>query len=196
MSNEITTIKEHVVAAFEQAQKVIDTPASLYVWGGQFSSAEHALGTFLDAWNSDNAPQFQFSMVEHVSHFRAGHANLAELNQQASLLERVRLFGQEGDLDIRRDGETIYWRFISENNSGLPDLAQFGAEAYPDNGKAFAKDERSYLLWLRDQALEKRVKHEWAEGLDFTHLKQVQYLENGRVAFVRYVAFEVEGHHE
>lgn len=195
MSNQTKTIKEYVVAAFEQAQAAIKNKSSVYVWGGQFSSAEHTLGTFLDTWNTENGPQFQFSMVEHVNYFRAFLANLAELGQQANLLERIRLFGPAGDLDIRRDGETIYWRFISETDTALPDLAPFGMEAYPEKGKTFAKDERSYLLWRSDKQ-EQRVKHAWAEGLDFTHLQQVQYLENGRVAFVRYIGFVTEGQNE
>ena len=188
MGNEIKTIEDYVVATFEQAQATIKNKSSLYIVGGQFSSAERALSTFLAAWSNDSAPPFQFSMVEHVSFFRAGYANLTEISKQADLLERVRLFGLAGDLDIRRDGEIIYWRYISETDTALPELTQFGIEAYPDNGKTFAKDERSYLLWRRDPQ-EQRVRHDWAAGLEFTHLQQVHYLENGRIAFVRYVEF-------
>ena len=218
MSEQIKSAKELVEKAFNQAQKVIDAPVSLHIWGGSFNDTKQllntaqnnsdeaieqsgnfndtkqSLNTFLNAWDDEKSPKFQFSMVEHVNHFRANTANLKAIIQQADLTERIRLFGEDGDLDIRRDGNTIHWRFISEEETKLPDLSNFGAEPYPADSE-FAKDVQTYLLWRRDKH-EQRVKHKWAEGVDFTHLKQVQYLRNGRVAFVRYVAFEERDHNE
>jgi hypothetical protein len=189
MRNQEISAKKFVEDAFKEAQDAIDASVSVHVWGGKFKREERPLSTFLNVWNSKESPQFQWSMVEHVNYFRAEQANMTKLAQEASLTERLRLFGEAGDLDIRRDGETIYWRFMSEQPIKLPDLSDFGVEECLEKGSSFAKQEQSYLLWRRDKK-EQRVKHDWVQGEKWTHLKQVQYLDNGRVAFVRCVRFE------
>jgi len=63
----------------------------------------------------------------------------------AELLERARLFGKGGDLDVRRDGTLFRWRYIGE--------AQYAPQGdsleYPGSGEAgpVCQRERKALLW-------------------------------------------------
>lgn len=208
MSDKQKTAQDFIEQAFKDAKTAVKerrTAENLFIWGGQFSNNASSDGEeavplveFLKAWDSDNSPAFKWMMAEEVGKFYVKPASLPDLMAQHNLLERVRLFGEAGDLDIRRDAATIHWRFISEIQTQLPTLpswagtAPFWAEA-ENQARSFARHEQCYYQWRRD-AQEKRVSGNWVSDEDLAQkdvlLRQVHYLENGRVAFVRYVDFE------
>ncbi|KAA3657382.1 MAG: hypothetical protein DWQ04_28240 [Chloroflexi bacterium] len=208
MTSEPKTAKEFIAEAFKKAKKAHKKRRgkdSLFVWGGKFTIEVDdknisTLEKFLSAWAASNAPQFKWMMVEEVSEFYVARADIKTAMQQQAQIERVRLFGKGGDLDIRRDADTIYWRFISEKTKQLPSLPAIAqAEDFwadPKNAKKqFARHKQRYFQWRRDDK-EQRVTHKWVHidetVQELNYLKQVQYLENGRIAFTRYVDFVEE----
>ena len=58
-------------------------------------------------------------------------------------LERARLFGEGGDLDIRRDGERFLWRYVGEPDHAPP----CGNKLEPDDGSPVYCREQTALLW-------------------------------------------------
>ena len=184
--------------AFQQIADTRDVGKNdLLIWGGHFSQDQ--LPLFLQAW--DNTPHCAWAMVEEVSRFYvkrvATPANA--LPQPAYLLQRMRLFGLTGDLDIRRDGDTIYWHFIGETGGDWKgvdldgfSVADFWQEA-TEPPTLLREVEQRYFQWLRDMP-EQRVTSHWVPqdepNKTFNYLRQLHYLDNGRIAFVRYVDFE------
>ena len=171
--------------------------ADLSIWGGHFTPKQ--LPDFVQTW--DGLPHFRWAMVEEVSNFTVKKAKTprSAVPQPDYLLLRLRIFGPAGDLDIRRDGDHFYWHFIGDAN----------AQWQIKNGDAFAQSnfwedalnppallrevEQRYFQWLRDMP-EQRVKSDWVPENEpnktFNYLQQRHYLDNGRLAFVRYVDFE------
>lgn len=204
MSDDPQTAQEFIEKAFTDAEATLEKEYdadSLFIWGGQFSEYDedeekNLLEQFLTTWQGDNSPSFTWAMVEEVDCFYVEPASVIKLAGRPDQLERVRLFGPDGDLSIRRDAKQFYWHFISESHAQVPVEAAFHPESFwqeTANQKCtFARHERRYYQWRRDER-EQRVTHKWASDdalQDKQYLRQVQYLENGRVAFVRYVDFE------
>lgn len=188
---EITKAFQTIADAREVSQD------DLLIWGGHF--APEQLSDFVQAW--DGSPHFLWAMVEEVSTFYVKKANTpgGAIPQPEYLLLRLRIFGPDGDLDIRRDGNRFYWHFIGDANAQwqiLDDeafaLSSFWADA-PDPPAVLREVEKRYYQWKRDM-LEQRVKLDWVPQNEpnktFNYLKQRHYLDNGRIAFVRYVDFK------
>lgn len=171
----------------------------LVIRGGEF--AGNRLAEFIQAWEAANLDgALTWAMVEEVSRFyvlrlnRPGEA----IPDDPYLLERCRLFGPTGDLDIRRERDRFLWRFIGDSLESWPALEEFefqdfwrGREPKP----VFRAVEREYMQWRPEDG---RASNQWRgetslAGKD-TRLKQIHYLDSGRIAFVRYVTFEEESH--
>lgn len=165
----------------------------LHILGGQMTEGQ--LNAFLQVWQGKSTSDFAWAMIETVDKFDVCKINstLGEFIDDVTLLERIRLFGETGDLDVRRNGMQFHWRFIGNKTAVLPNLTSFSAvdfwQAAPHT--TLREVTRSYYQW-REQ--DKRVNAQWAATIGLSSagmwLKQKQYLENGRVAFVRYVGFE------
>lgn len=166
------------------------------IWGGDFPADQ--LASFFDAWEEALA-KLEWRMLEFASRFelqRVEGENKA-LPHDLTSLQRARLFGPSGDLDVRRDGDSFRWRFIGEQD-GLPELAasftpvDFWA-SHPDVTFRCASEE--YYQW-RGTGEEQRVNKSWLEqaGLpaEEVFLQQQHYLDQGTVAFVRYVGFKTK----
>jgi hypothetical protein len=203
MSDIALQADDFVNKAFRLAGNAHEIGANeLIIWGGDFEA--DLLPVFLEAW--DNAPHFSWAMIEEVSRFHVEETTTPGqiLPEQPYLVERLRCFGPTGDLDIRRDGDRCYWHFIGETNAGWDalDLAQFNmGDFWQDAGPLlkFREISQSYFQWLRGKP-EQRVKHDWvAKDVPekrFNYLQQKQYLDNGRIAFVRYLDFTEEAANE
>lgn len=115
--------------------------ADLAIWGGVCAEAE--LAAFLSKWSLNEMP---FRIWEYASRI---DFNRDTLPGAISLLERGRLFGDGGDLELRRDGANFRWRFIGKPTTQAP----FGHQPAPDNfwtkNKAvtFHRCDDSALLW-------------------------------------------------
>jgi hypothetical protein len=198
MANEERRAAAFAQAAFERAGGAREIgPEDLTIWGGQLAEAD--LARFLDVWQpAVDWGRLVWLMVEEVSRFyvqRAAGAGWPDVEQ----VERLRLFGEGGDLDVRRDEAVFHWRFVGETAGALPtmDRQHFPFQSFwdlnPDNH--FYEVEECYYQWrLQDD----RVTNHWSRGTDLAAegvlLRQKHYLDNGRVAFVRYVDFEEKEH--
>ena len=90
-------------------------------------------------------------------------------------LERARLFGEGGDLDVRRDGERFLWRYVGE-----PDHAPPGDNKLePDDGSPVYCREQTALLW----GTRERDQEQWFEdrvsGAKLTYLPKTPTLSEG-----------------
>ena len=99
------------------------------------------LKEFFKKWNFSD---MQFVILETFKEITFG----TDFNKNkigAELIERIRIFGNSGDLDLRRNNHKFIWRYIGKNN--LPegiDSENFW-EKYPDI--KFFVEEKEALLW-------------------------------------------------
>jgi hypothetical protein len=89
-------------------------PDDLAVWGGEFPVAR--LGEFLAAWELPRT-EMPLAIWEHVDRIDFDRGTPPG---ESDLLERARVFGPEGDLDVRRDGDLVLWRFIGRKGARIP----------------------------------------------------------------------------
>lgn len=194
---------EFVSQAFGDAQKgKLVGPPDLVIWGGRFPDSQ--ADAFLDNWDKPLRTVMTWRMIEYVSQFNLYRADAqdAALPQPWFNVERARFFGQAngigGDLDLRRDGQEFRWRFIGAASDAWPTLpAAFPYHDFwtePDNQNTrFREVAQRYYQW-QGRPREQRVgSREWLRKAELAqenvYLVQKQYLENGRVAFVRYVEY-------
>ena len=199
MNNNIQEATQFIQQAFQRAKPTeggMKGKDDLVIWGGEFQAG--GLGRFLMAWDK-TLDKLTWRMVELVSSFDVKRQS-NDLFGNEDDVERLRLFGESGDLDIRRDGNQHYWRFIGEGTDRWPDLGAYLAKDgdffadYPQ--QLFHVITECYYQWRGGDA---RV------GLDLSpyfpqyghgrqapgvYLKQEHYLVDGRIAFVRYLGFE------
>ncbi|MEW6664391.1 MAG: hypothetical protein AB1512_04115 [Thermodesulfobacteriota bacterium] len=114
--------------------------SDLSIWGGQCVESE--LPAFLRQWPLEQLP---YRIWEYASEliFEQG-----TLPQNAALLGRARLFGEGGDLELRREGVAFAWRFVGP--AGVqPPAGDYGAQDYlaTHPGVAFHRREETALLW-------------------------------------------------
>ena len=97
---------------------------NLEIWGGEIDRNE--LKDFLKAWDfiellggtqiEDKDKDTYYSIIETINsmvferNFDFQNWQDAEFNS----LQRARIFGIRGDLEIRKDGSSIFWRFIGD----------------------------------------------------------------------------------
>ena len=207
--SEIDVLFQQVSSQLETILATSIRQNDLVIWGGKFAALTADLQTFLEAWNN-NAALFEWSLWEFTSRFevqyRKGASKISppqNIPDQLVHVERVRLFGEKGDLDIRRDMEHFHWRFIGDPfdpPTTKPDLSAFNPQDYfernPDD--SFRKLEKSYYLWRyylgHPDEPEVRLNTMWIEELAKAglptvdnYLKQYHYFHKGELAFVRYV---------
>jgi hypothetical protein len=160
----------------------------LAIWGG--TCAEDALTDFLTGWDLKRMP---YRIWESTDRIEFGK------NEQApnvALLERGRLFGLGGDLDLRHDGEVFRWRFVGDPDVRPPE--GYDAEEnnfwkqHPDPDVAFHCYDESALLWGEHQGdrwHDDRVAAAELDYLESDDAERVQvkykvYSRAGRVEFV------------
>ncbi len=86
------------------------------LWGGRFTAVFEQIEAFLAAWKSFDMP---WRICEWVSDFQFDYQPAA-MPSELEWLERVRLFGPGGDLELRRDGTGMLWRFVGAGDASLP----------------------------------------------------------------------------
>lgn len=90
------------------------TRANLVVLGGEFPAV--GLGAFLDAWRGAGAA-LPWRIWEYTSRLVMAKQGDPATDADAwptsvDYVERGRLFGAGGDLDLRRDRDRVLWRFV------------------------------------------------------------------------------------
>ena len=124
----------------EQVQAPLVGSDHLSIWGGTCS--ENVLLDFLERWS---LKQMAYRIWEYTDQI----AFAEHLPDNTALLERGRLFGEGGDLGLRRDGDVFRWRFVGKPEVRPPDgydtnEANFWTD-HPD--AAFHCYKETALLW-------------------------------------------------
>jgi len=114
--------------------------ADLSIWGGR--CAESDLPTFLRQWPLAQMP---YRIWEYASEIAFEQDTLP---RNVALLERARLFGEGGDLELRREGTAFTWRFVGPGGV-QPPAGDYGAQDYWANHPeaTFHQREEGALLW-------------------------------------------------
>jgi hypothetical protein len=163
----------------------------LTIVGGKVAADE--LAAFLQNWSWPTG-HTRWEYWQHASEIRlTANASLAAAD--VGTLERARLFGEGGDLSLRRDGHVFHWRFVGPAGSVTPPGAGNYWDRYP--GKEFRCTEQTVLLWGQRQEievgearwLEDRVR--WAQ----LHYPGVVAGHQGRAA-LRFKSFTHAGQEE
>lgn len=171
-----------------EALRTACTQADLTIVGGTIQ--EQDVAAWLNEWNFELLP---WQIWEEVSALRLekGHAMPTEFG----LVERGRLFGEGGDLTLRRDGSLFRWHFIGPKAANVqltPDALDFWQE-YPN--KMLHRIEQQVILWgvwRKDLGRWHDNRVGWAnlkyppmlEGKSHVYVHYDEYLDLGRVAFV------------
>jgi hypothetical protein len=182
-------------------------PAELAVWGGSFTADR--LEGFLQVWAFPRQ-----GMLWSLWQWTDEIAIQFDAVQPDGLgfLERGRVFGPDGDLEIRRDphpdGDRFLWRFIGAPETPKP--AGFEPDSYWDGQqeKRLRAYERTALLWGSRDAARKLGLEGWHEDrvggaqLNYPHLtgnrvqlRYVEYLDGSNVELVRFLGL-VDGPEE
>lgn len=192
--NEPRTAAGFVNQAFADAKALLKTavsPQQLHIWGGSID--ETNLKPFLQSWDNAKAT-LEWAMIEEISRFYT--IDLTHftdvLANGLNLLERARLFGEYGDLSLRREGQTFSWSFIGDTSQPWPPKPAETADFWQQHPRTILREvERTYRQWEPE---DKRVNPDWHKQIGLTgkqlELVQKHYIENGRIAFVRYVRFQ------
>lgn len=170
----------------------------LVIWGGRFPESQ--ADAFLDAWNEALRTTLTWRMVEYVSRFALYQVNSQDAARPDPWfnVERARFFGEMGDLDLRRDGQEFRWRFIGDVSDQWPVLTDaFQPQDFwsaPENRqRQFREVQQKYYQWQGHRREQRVSSRDWLKeaGLngENVYLEQKQYLDQGRVAFVRYIGF-------
>ncbi len=97
-------------------QAVVAPPDRPVIWGGECAAAD--LADFLKAWKLEQR-DMPWRLWEWVSDIAWAYA-AAEIAADLEWLERGRLFGSGGDLELRRDADRILWRFVGPADAAFP----------------------------------------------------------------------------
>ena len=196
MSASQKSASDWIDAAIEEfAETSWAGPEDLVIWGGSFPDKKWT--EFLTVWQAALQERLPWRIEETVSQAVTRKATPAGSALPADIysLERLRCFGPHGDLDLRRDRETIHWRFIGDRGEPWPKLPNGMAchdfwQEQPEGEKArFRVIEKSYYQWRPN---DRRVSAQWYSLADRTpelYLEQIHYLRQGQTAFVRFAGF-------
>ena len=177
-------------------------PTELAVWGGEF--AADRLQAFLQTWNLPCAGM-PWSLWQWTDKIQMKHG--AGAPADLDYLERGRIFGPDGDLELRRDprqdGDRFLWRFVGESGIAQPqgfDVAPYWAGR---EDKPLQSYERTALLWGSKEAAKPHGKASWHDDrvggaeLDYpsvnsnrAQVRYVEYLRGGDVELVRLLCLE------
>jgi hypothetical protein len=169
-------------------------PADLAVWGG--TSDASRLGDFLQTWDLPR-PGMPWNVWQWTDQIRLGHGEGSP--GDLDYLERGRVFGEEGDLSLRRDGSRFLWHFVGVTGTAPPDGFKF--DDYWDDraGAPLRSRQRTALLWgeeRRDESgnplgiwQEDRVaaavlEYPGLRGARRVRMRYREYLRGGRVELV------------
>ena len=196
MSN-LETPRQLVATAFRAAEKAekdrVVAPNTLEIQGGNFPAEQ--LEQFLLAWQPVIEEKLIWQMVEEVSQFyveRRGDI----MGISAELIERIRCFGTAGDLDVRRDGATCYWRFIGDSDGGWPDFTEWNGQSFWNTHPTttLTQVKHNYYQWRRGDdrtSLDMTILFDGLQNSSFEKepgikLQQTHYLNTGNLEFVRF----------
>jgi hypothetical protein len=158
------------------------------IWGGAY--AEDALIDFLAGWDLKGMPYRIWESTDRIDFERDSSA------PNVALLERGRLFGPGGDLDLRRDDDTFRWRFVGapgvrppkdydakENNFWAQDQNENTAfHCYEET--ALLWGERKGERWHDDRVAAAKLDYPAPDDAERVQVEYKVYSRAGQVEFV------------
>lgn len=184
----MSTSKDLFEGVVKEIQKSQIGPKDLSIWGGNIPEAE--IGKFLEGW--DNLPEMPYRIWEYVSDIVFEKVTLPN---EPALLQRGRLFGEGGDLELRRHGREFLWRFVGPAKVHPP--TGYDAQDYWEShaGVTFYQREATALLWgerKQDRWADDRVGSAFLTYPANDTWSRVQlhyrtYSRAGRIQFVWYI---------
>lgn len=113
----------------------------IQIWGGEIK--EDDLRQFIGKWDQLGMP---IVILETVEKMVMVNHDLSTLDHGS--VDRIRIFGEDGDLDIRRDINCFKWRYIGKNKDIIEIIRKDFWEENPDV-KFFVEEKRA-ILWGKD----------------------------------------------
>jgi hypothetical protein len=169
-------------------KQVADEPQvgqeDLAIWGG--TCAEGKLGDFLGGWRLEQMPYRIWQYTDRINFEKD------TLASNVALLERGRIFGPGGDLDLRREGDGFRWRFVGD--PGVHPPVGYDAEEnnfwkqHPD--AKFHCYTETALLWGKRQGKRWHDDRVAAAELDYPEMDGAERVE------VTYKVYSRAGHVE
>lgn len=117
------------------------TEGDIQIWGGIIE--EDNLQQFIRKWGQSDMP---FAISETVNKMAVKNCDVSTLKIEP-YTDRIRVFGESGDLDIRRDNNYFKWRYVGTNR--LPKDLKVDKENFWEKNKSekFFMEEKEALLW-------------------------------------------------
>lgn len=119
----------------------------LTILGGH--CAENCFEKFIGQWLEQREIKLPFRIWEYASEIIFKKENDSPENINVALLERGRLFGEDGDLTLRRNGSSFEWSFVGPAGIQAPE-ENYDAKCYWDENpkiKEFHQYQEKVLLW-------------------------------------------------
>lgn len=127
----------------EQVRQPLVGKGQLSIFGGVCS--EDQLLDFVKGWPLAQMPYRILEYADRIQ-FERGELKLPS-REDIALLERGRMFGEGGDLELRRDGNLFRWRFVGKG--GITPPKGYDARNFWDTHQdaAFHCYTETALLW-------------------------------------------------
>ena len=156
----------------------------IQIWGGEIE--ENGLKEFISKWDFSDMP---YRIIETVKEIILTTDNI---DIKPDIIERIRIFGKGGDLDLRRNSSRFIWRYIGKNP--LPQSIE-GEDFWNKNPSAkFFVEEKEALLWGRynqdidlwhdDRVGRAKLLYPVSEKPERVKICYKTFSENGVISFV------------
>ncbi len=173
----------------EQVSKSQVGKESLAIWGG--TCAENALVDFINGWSLTEMPYRIWESTDRIKFEKEEEVRVPNV----ALLERGRLFGPGGDLDLRRDGDTFRWRFVGDPEVHPPEGYDVEENDFwvqhPDTKfhccekeTALLWGERKDKRWHDNRVAAAELDYPGKDGAERVQVTYKVYSRAGRVEFV------------
>jgi len=168
----------------------------LAIWGGHCITEADVLKLLQDWPKGDEAMPYRIWEYSNRIDFEE-----KKLPQDAHWLERGRLFGPGGDLEVRRDGDRFYWHFVGRAGTQPPHgnlhaqdfwaQAEAGTRFFYNEDRALLWGERrkEFDRWFDDRAARAKLTYPW-EQAGRVQVKFWTFSRAGRVEFVWLLGLE------
>ncbi len=187
----------------------------IHIWGGRIEkneteSLEQVVQRFLGAWPL-SSQQMPWWILEYADSIKMEKDKSLD-DIRWALLERARVFGPDGDLSLRRDGDVFLWHFISTVFAPPAQTQQQGKDFWIESSDTAAnpslnlrrQTERALLwgkhrrtegeqnYWHDDRVgrFELQYPHEAAERLE---VEYDVFTDGGQVSFVWWKELRAHG---
>lgn len=150
---------------------------------------------WLETWNLPQA-DMPWAIWEHYDRIEVTFAQ--HVPKRPDLLERLCIFGEGGDLALRRDGEMIAWRFLGPAGAGAPGGVDFFARSplarfWEEESCALLwgeADESAPGRWWEARVGRAQLSYPRMEGVRRVKVRYRTYSACGQVAFAWWLGLE------